>query len=297
MVQVQLTEKPDLLPYQYFLNDIEFIQAKSKAKIEQNLDEDHITKMTQVVEYTLTERESLLDWLTSLTPEQHENMLLEMMKIERPPEPIGDTDDEEEKDRDRDESVQHSGLDHVLKYLLMKNNQWSSISKNVNMLSSVSAKKKLCSRMISKSIVSFATDTSEEGIKADSLIINMLKGNEIIMQQLWHDMEADQKIALFLKIVNLDQMKNIVKVLLEFHGEYPDDLSRFWSSMKKQNRLKVWGCLDPSMQKIILFQEGVIYTAQRHRLWDNIGIDNRLKLWAQFTEDQKMAMLNKMTSH
>ena len=78
-----MTEKPDLLPYQYFLNDIEFIQAKSKAKIEQNLDEDHITKMTHVVEHNLTERESLLDWLTSLTPEQHENMLLEMMKIER----------------------------------------------------------------------------------------------------------------------------------------------------------------------------------------------------------------------
>lgn len=109
-------------------------------------------------------------------------MLLEMMKIERPPESIGDTDDEEQKYSGRDGSVQHSGLDHVLKFLLMKNNQWSSISKNVNMLSSVSAKKKLCSRMISKSIVSFSTDKSEEGIKADNLIINMLKGNETIME-------------------------------------------------------------------------------------------------------------------
>lgn len=110
-------------------------------------------------------------------------------------------------------------------------------------------------------------------------------------------MEADQKIALFLKIVDLDQMKNIVKVLLEFHGEYPDDLSRFWSSMKKQNRLKVWNCLDASMQKIILFQEGVITTAQRHRLWDNIGINNRLSLWSQFSGDQMTAMVNKMTAH
>ena len=240
-----------MLPYQEFLSDIEFIQAKSKAKIEENLEDDHRTKMTNVVEHTLSERSSLLDWLTSLTPEQHENMLLEMMKIERPP--IDESEDEEEKDQDRDEGVQHTGLDHVLKFLLMKNNQWSSISKNVNMLSSVHSKKKLCSRMISKSIVSFGTDTSEEGIKADNLIINMLKGNEVIMQLLWKDMEADQKIALFLKIVDLNQMKNMVSVLLELHEDYPDDLSRFWSSMKKPNRLKVWGCLDPSMQKVILF--------------------------------------------
>ena len=58
-------------------------------------------------------------------------------------------------------------------------------------------------------------------------------------------MEADQKIALFLKIVDDEQMKNIVTVLLEFCEEYPEDLSAFWSSMKKHNRLRVWRCLDP----------------------------------------------------
>ena len=35
--------------------------------------------------------------------------------------------------------------------------------------------------MISKSIVNFGNDTSKDGIKADNIIIDMLRGNEMIM--------------------------------------------------------------------------------------------------------------------
>ena len=104
-----------------------------------------------------------------------------------------------------------------------------------------------------------------------------------------------------MKIINKNQLAEIVKTLLEFSKEYPKDLSLFWNSMNKTNRLNVWNTLDMDTKKQILFKAEALDTTQKRRLWDNIKSPNRLEIWENTEKDdeknEKRQLIVMMTTH
>ena len=71
-------------------------------------------------------------------------------------------------------------------------------------------------------------------------------------------MQENQRIALFLEIVDEEQIKNLVDVLYAYKDENPEDLSKFWSSIDKQNRMRIWNFLSIETQKQILLPATIL---------------------------------------
>ena len=92
-------------------------------------------------------------------------------------------------------------------------------------------------------------------------------------------------------------MKNLVAKLIEFKKDYPNDLSLFWNSMNKQNRLRIWHVLSIDIQKQILLDPETLNSTQRQRLWDNIGIEQRIDIWDEITEEETIQLVDYMTPH
>ena len=63
--------------------------------------------------------------------------------------------------------------------------------------------------------------------------------------------------------------------------ESPDDISAFWDSLDKFNRMEIWRELDNPTKISLLFSSGEnrLDESQSKRLWDNIGRKNRIELW------------------
>lgn len=89
--------------------------------------------------------------------------------------------------------------------------------------------------------------------------------------------------------------------LLEFSKEYPKDLSLFWNSMNKANRLIVWSTLDLNTKKQILFKTNALDITQKRRLWDNIKSPYRLEIWENAEnndeKNEKRQLIEMMTTH
>ena len=98
-------------------------------------------------------------------------------------------------------------LDKVLEYLLKKNGQWTDISQKVMDQSSEEMKKVMASRLINKQI---KFDQQDE---IDDIVVQLVASTDGIMQQLWNDMETEQKISLLLEIMTPDQTKFILEEL------------------------------------------------------------------------------------
>ena len=95
----------------------------------------------------------------------------------------------------------------MLEYLLKKNGQWTDISQKVMDQSSEEMKKVMASRLINKQI---KFDKQDEN---DDIIVQLVASTDNIMQQLWNDMETEQKISLLLEIMTPDQTKIILEEL------------------------------------------------------------------------------------
>ena len=102
--------------------------------------------------------------------------------------------------------------------------------------------------------------SEETGRLADDIIINLLRENKDIKEQLWEEMGPNQKISFFIKMTNEDQMKTIVETLIEFNHEYPQILSLFWESLKKVNRIRIWEVLTQETHKLIIFEKNMLNT-------------------------------------
>ena len=126
-------------------------------------------------------------------------------------------------------------LDKVLEYLLKKNGQWTDISQKVMDQSSEEMKKVMASRLINKQI---KFDKQDEN---DDIIVQLVASTDNIMQQLWNDMETEQKISLLLEIMTPDQTKIILEELQKGkESTRAERISKFWDSMAKVKRLEVW---------------------------------------------------------